>query len=170
MARRVTVLAAAALVAAGLFAGWGAWSWLTAARDDTLAAAAARDEALRAGREHVAQVTTLDYRDVEAGIRRWLAVSTGPLRDEYAATDERTRTRLREGGTVATGRVLEAALSELDVEAGTAKMLVSVEITTARDGTEPAATRNRFVAGLRRTDGGWKLSALDAVPVGGGAS
>lgn len=169
MVDRLRTLAVAAVVAAAAFAGWGGWSWLTAAGDDTLTRAAARDEALRAGREHVARLTTMDYHDVEAGLDRWLAAATGPLRHELANTGDKTRTELRDRGTVATGKVLDAALAELDTRAGTAKMLVSVEITTATEGSEPADTRNRFVARLERTADGWKLSALDPVPVAGGA-
>lgn len=168
MAVKVTLLrvAVAVLIAAVGFAGWAGWSWLAATGDDGLRHAAVRDEALAAGRAHVAELTTLDYHDVDAGIARWLTVSTGPLHDRLAGTDAQTRNSLRQGATVATGTVLDAAVSELDQRAGTAKLLVSVEITTARQGAAPAAKRNRFVAGLSLTGTGWKVSALDQVPVG----
>ncbi len=156
------------LVAAAAFAGWAAWSWLSASGDEALGYAAARDEALRAGREQVAQLTTLDYHDVDAGLARWLEVSTGPLHDKLAGTDEQTKNSLRQGGTVSTGAVLDAAVSELDQHAGTAKLLVSVEITQAKQGSAPATKRNRFVAALTRTGAGWKLAALDQVPMGAG--
>lgn len=156
------------LVAAIAFAGWAGWTWLRASGDDALSFAAARDEALLAGRQQVAELTTLDYHDVDAGLARWLAVSTGPLHDKLAGTDEQTKNSLRQGGTVSTGAVLDAAVSELDQHAGTAKLLVSVEITQARQGTAPATKRNRFVAALTRTGAGWKLSALDQVPLGAG--
>ena len=148
------------------FAGWGGWTWLQAGSDDAIAYATTRDEVLAVGREHVATLTTLDYHDVDGGIEKWLAVSTGGLRDELAATDATTRKSLTDGATVATGRVLDAAVSELDTRTGAAKLLVSVEISTAKGDAPPAAKRNRFVAALSRTDGGWKLSALDQVPLG----
>ncbi|HEV2778077.1 MAG TPA: hypothetical protein VGX25_01625 [Actinophytocola sp.] len=154
------------LVAAAGFAGWAGWYWLAAAGDEAVGYAEARDDVLRAGRAHVAELTTLDYHDVDAGIARWLSVSTGPLHDRLARTDEQTKSRLRQGATVATGTVLDAAVSELDQRAGTAKLLVSVEITTARAGAEPATKRNRFIASLARTGAEWKLSALDQVPFG----
>ena len=162
----LTKVAIVLLVAAAGFAGWAGWSWLQASGDNALGFAATRDEALRAGREQVAVLTTLDYHDVDAGIARWLAVSTGPLHDRLAGTDQQTRNSLRQGGTVSTGAVLDAAVSELDQRAGTAKLLVSVEITQARDGVAPATKRNRFTAALSRTEAGWKLSALDQVPLG----
>jgi len=156
----------ALVVCALAFAGWAGWTWWQASHDDSLAYSHARDEVLSAGRSHVALLTTLDSSDVDAGISRWLTVSTGPLRDELSATDAKTRQTLHDGGTVATGQVLDAAVSELDVRGGTAKLLVSVEIDTSVRGGEPASKRNRFVAGLTRTDRGWLLSALDQVPLG----
>ena len=93
-------------------------------------------------------------------------MSTGGLRDELAATDAQTRKALTDGGTVATGRVLDVAVSELDTRAGTAKLLVVVEISTAKDGSPPVEKRNRFLAGMSRVDGEWKLSAMDQVPLG----
>jgi Mce-associated membrane protein len=165
VAREVKVMLGV-VVAALVFAGWGGWTWLQAGNDDSLAYAEVRDEVLATGRTQVATLTTLDAHDVDAGIDKWLAVSTGGLRDELAATDQRTRQALTTAGTVATGRVLDAAVSELDTRAGTAKLLVSVEISTAKDGAPPVAKRNRFIAGMSRVDGGWKLSALDQVPLG----
>jgi Mce-associated membrane protein len=160
--RAALVLAVAALA----FAGWSGWTWWQAGNDESLAYANTRDEVLDAGRSHVTLLTTLDSSDVDGGIDRWLGVSTGPLRDELAATDEATRKTLREAGTVSTGRVLDAAVSELNTRAGTAKLLVSVEIATTKGGGPPATKRNRFVAGLSSTDGGWLVSALDQVPLG----
>lgn len=165
--RRWLVAAAAALLAAAtLFTGWAAWSWHAATTDEAVAYAVARDEALRAGREHLAQLTSMDHHDVDAGMARWLDVSTGPLRDELAGADESTRAALRTGGAVSTGVVLDAAISELDQRAGTARLLASVEITVTKAGAAPAVKRNRFVAQLTRTDAGWKLSAIDQVPLG----
>jgi Mce-associated membrane protein len=161
----VKVMLAVVVLALG-FAAWAGWTWFQAGNDDDLSYAAARDEVLATGRVQVATLTTLDYHDVDGGIEKWLAVSTGGLRDELAATSQETRQQLEAGGTVATGRVLDAAVSELDTRSGSAKLLVSVEISTAKDGAPPAARRDRFVAAMSRVDNGWKLSALDQVPLG----
>lgn len=165
MAREVKVMLGVVVLALA-FAGWGGWTWLRADGDDALAYATAREEVLAAGRTQAAILTTLDAHDVDGGIEKWLAASTGGLRDELAATDAKTRQALTDAGTVATGRVLDAAVSELDTRAGTAKLLVVVEISTAKDGGPPVAKRNRFVAGMSRVDGTWKLSAMDQVPLG----
>jgi Mce-associated membrane protein len=163
---RLVHVAVAVLAMAVVFAGWAGWTWLRVSGDDSLDYTAARDDALREGRQHVAELTSLDYHDVDKGIARWLEVSTGPLHDQLASTGEQTRNTLRQNATVATGAVLDAAVSELDQRAGTARLLVSVEITQAKDGTPASAKRNRFVAALAHTDTGWKVSALDQVPLG----
>jgi Mce-associated membrane protein len=159
-------LAIGLVVAALVFAGWAGWTWWQADHDETIQFAQTRDEVVATGRSHVTLLTTLDSAEVDAGIDRWLDVSTGPLREELAGTDESTRATLRKAGTVSTGRVLDAAVSELNLRAGTAKLLVSVEIATTKGGGPPATKRNRFVAALTRTDHGWLLSALDQVPLG----
>nr|WP_158888977.1 hypothetical protein [Amycolatopsis anabasis] len=154
------------VVAAAAFAAWAGWSWFSAAQDDSLAYQRTRAEVSDTGRRQIAELSTLDYHQVEQGIARWLDASTGALRDQLARTDGGTKTSLAQNGTVATGKVLDAAVSELDTHAGTAKMLASVEITVAKEGAAPAVKRNRFTAQLTRTDAGWKLSALDQLPVG----
>jgi Mce-associated membrane protein len=148
------------------FAGYAGWTWFRADNDDSLGYATTRDEVLAAGRTQVATLTTLDYHDVDGGIDKWLAVSTGGLRDELSATDAKTREALTDGATVSTGRVLDAAVSELNLRAGSAKLLVSVEISSAKAGTPTSSKRDRFVAAMSRLDDGWKLSALDRVPLG----
>ncbi|MCT2586075.1 hypothetical protein JT362_23430 [Actinophytocola sp. S1-96] len=158
--------ALALAVAALAFAVWGGWTWWQASTDESVEFARTRDEVLATGRSHVTLLTTLDSSDVDAGIDRWLDVSTGALRDELESTDRKTRETLAKGGTVATGRVLDAAVSELNTRAGTAQLLVSVEIATSTAGGPETTKRNRFVAGLTRTDHGWLLSALDQVPLG----
>lgn len=155
-----------AVVVTAAFAGWSGVSWYRTAHSEELSYGTARDEALAAGRDLVARLCTLDYHRLDEGLAQWLDASTGPLHDRLAHPDEATKKTLTQDATVSTGKVLDAALSELDEHAGTAKLLASVEITAQKEGVAPATKRNRFAAGLTRTDGGWKLSALDELPVG----
>ncbi|MDI5978340.1 hypothetical protein [Amycolatopsis magusensis] len=161
-------LAIGLLVAAVVFAGASGWLWVSAAVDDDLSYAQSRDDALAAGRQQIAELNSLDHHRVDEGIGRWLEVSTGKLHDELARTDEATRKSLREGGTVATGKVLDAAVNSLDDHTGTARLLASVEITVAKEGAATSTKRNRFSAQLTRTEAGWKVSAMDQVPIGAG--
>ncbi|WP_244231396.1 hypothetical protein [Saccharomonospora piscinae] len=173
MARRVIPgddrarFALAVVVATAVFAVWNAVAWVSAATDDTLDTAAVRDEALAAGRDHVVALTTMDHNDVETGLRRWLEVTTGTLRDELAATEPDTLAAVERARTVATAEVRGAALAELDAERGRATMLASVTITTTREGGEEVAARTRYRLELRDTGDGWKVAELDTV---GGAA
>ena len=164
--RPFLVAGCVALAAAAVFAGWSGVAWYRAANDQASTYGTARDDALQHGRELVAELSSLDYHHVDQDIARWLDASTGPLHDQLARTDDATKKTLTQDSTVASGKVLDAALSELDDHAGTAKLLASVEITIAKQGVAPATKRNRFAAALTRTDAGWKLSALDQLPVG----
>ncbi|MEV6880082.1 hypothetical protein [Amycolatopsis sp. NPDC051128] len=158
--------AVVAVVATAAFAGWSGVTWYRTAHSEAVTYGTARDEALASGRELVARLCTLDYHRLDQGLAEWLDASTGPLRDRLAHTDEATKKTLTQGATVSTGKVLDAGLSELDEHAGTAKLLASVEITALKEGVAPSTKRNRFAAGLTRTESGWKLSALDELPVG----
>lgn len=160
------LLSCVALAAAVAFAGWAGFSWYRAANDPASTFGSTRDDALRSGRQLVTSLSSLDYHHVDADLARWLDASTGPLHDQLARTDDTTKKTLTQGASVSTGKVLDAALSELDEHVGTAKLLASVEITIAKEGVAPATKRNRFAAALTRTGQGWKLSALDQLPVG----
>ncbi|SEP51454.1 hypothetical protein [Amycolatopsis saalfeldensis] len=164
--RRKPVWAAAvALAAAAVFAGWSGYSWYSASHSTSTTYGQTRDEALATGRTLVATLNTLDYHQVDAGLSRWLDASTGPLHDQLARTTPQTKQALAAGATVATGKVLDAGLSELDTHAGTAKLIASVEVTVAKAGAAPATRRNRYAATLTRTASGWKLSTLDQLAV-----
>lgn len=162
----------AALVAAALICALGGWSYADARGDEDLAYAKARDAALTDGKHHLARLNSLDGRSaksVEAGLGAWLDSSTGPLHDQLRRTRAKDAGELTKSGSTARGKVTDAALTALDERTGTAELIatVDVEVTprTGRGGTE----RKRFGATLERTSDGWKVKALTAVPVGGGA-
>lgn len=163
--RRARVLAGASLAVALAFCGTGAWTYAQARTDDGLAFAGERDAALAQGRDHIAVLTTLDASTrerAEAGITAWRDVSTGPLHTELSATRAAT-------GASARATVTEAAVTALDVRAGTAKLIATVRVDVTPQGTAKATSdRKRLEAVLERTgDDTWKVRALSAVPVAG---
>jgi Mce-associated membrane protein len=151
------------VVVAAAFAGWSGWQWLRAT-DSAGAYADTRQEVLRVGEQGIANLTTLDYRRVDEGLDRWLESSTGTLRDSLLQSRDDSRKRLEEGKSTTVGKVVDAAVTELDQE--NAQVIAAVEVTVAPEGGQPVVKRNRFEAGLSRTDSGWKLSSLRAVEVG----
>ncbi|MEU0126860.1 MULTISPECIES: hypothetical protein [unclassified Streptomyces] len=162
----------AALLAAALVCALGAWSYAQARGDDTLAYAKSRDAALADGERHLARLTSMDGKNaagVESGLTAWLAASTGPLHDRLESTRRKDAGELTESGATARGKVTDAALTALDERAGTAALIATVDVQvtprTGKGGTE----RKRFEATLARTGQGWKVKALEALPVGGGS-
>ncbi|MFV2176015.1 hypothetical protein ACFHW2_42285 [Actinomadura sp. LOL_016] len=152
--------AVALVVLAAVLAVWGGRSWYAAAHDDGAAYSRVRAEALRAGEQAVQNLNTLDYRTLEPDLRTWRDSTTGELHREIAQGGAAFEKRVREAKTVTSAKVLEAAVAELDVRSGRARVLVAVEITVAPPEGDPVVKQDRLVARLDRTDGGWKLSGL----------
>ncbi|MEV7108843.1 hypothetical protein AB0N49_34420 [Streptomyces atroolivaceus] len=161
----------AVMLAAVLVCGLGGWSYAQARGDDTLAYAKARDAALADGRSRLARLNSMDggsAASVRSGLTAWLAASTGPLHDRLESTRKKDTAELTGSGATARGKVTDAALTALDDRAGTATLIATVEVEiTPRKGAG-GTERKRFEAALARTGDGWKIKALDAIPVGSG--
>ncbi|MFJ8863147.1 hypothetical protein ACIRD8_32560 [Streptomyces sp. NPDC102451] len=169
--RTRTGLGWSALLAAVLVCALGTWSYAQARGDGTLAYAKSRDAALADGKRHLARLTSMDGRNaasVKSGIGAWLDASAGPLHDRLESSRKKDAAELTESGATARGKVTDAALTALDDRAGTAALIATVDVVvtprTGKGGTE----RKRFEVTLTRTGDGWKVKALDALPVGSG--
>ncbi|GAA4425565.1 hypothetical protein GCM10023148_28490 [Actinokineospora soli] len=160
---RFRVLAMALFAVALAFAVYGGVQWWSASTSTAADQAALRDEALRSATSAVEVFNTLDHRAVDEGLDRWQAVSTGPLADELAGSRESSRARIVEARTITEGKVVDAAVTELDPARGTASVIASVEVVVTPDGGVAATKRLRFAAELSRTDRGWLLSGIAQV-------
>jgi Mce-associated membrane protein len=158
-----------AVLAAG-FAGWAGWSWYHSAAPGPTPAAQLRDQALQAGEQAVLNFNTLDYRKVAAGLALWEQSSTGPLRAEISAGRAQFEQQIQQTKTVTTARILDAALTALNARAGTASIIVAIQITVTPAHGSPVIKQSRLAGTLVRTRSGWKLSQLGQVPVGAAGS
>jgi Mce-associated membrane protein len=161
----LTVAITLVVIAAG-FAGWFGWSWYNAEHSGSTAGARARDEVLREGEQAVQNFNTLDYRSLSQGLNLWQSSSTGTLHSEITRGRVTFEQEIRKAKTVTTATVLDAALTSLNQEAGTANIMVALQITV-KPATGAATTKqSRLEGALQRTDSGWKLSSLGQVPIG----
>ncbi|WP_158893001.1 hypothetical protein [Amycolatopsis anabasis] len=144
---------------------WFGLSWWTAEHDDGLRQGAVREEVLSAGRQGIATLNTLDYRRVDDGYRRWLDASTGALHDELAQNPDASKAKIGQAKAVSIGKVVDAAVTELDEDAGKAKVIAALETTVTPEGGQEVTKHNRFEAELTRTGAEWKLNAVGQVPV-----
>ena len=145
-----------------LVAGFG---WWRAATDESIDLAQTRDKVLVTAYDRIEVLNTLDYRDVDAGLKSWLDATTGTLNDQLAQVGKEDRQLLRDQEKVTTAKVVDAALIDLDDGAGTATAIASLEITVKGTTGEPSVKRNRFSANLVRVDGDWLLENLQQVAV-----
>lgn len=165
-ARRTAVAWAATLTAALLLCGFSAWSYADTRGDGALSYGKARDAALDAGERGVARLNTVDSAHVDRDLDAWLGVTTGPLHDQLTRTHGSDTATMKAAGTSTSGTVTDAAVTELDARAGTAKIIVTVQVRLAPKSGTASTDRKRFEANLARTGGRWKLAALTAVPIG----
>ncbi|TYL55934.1 hypothetical protein FXB39_01685 [Nocardioides sp. BGMRC 2183] len=140
----------------------------SAAADPDRARADLRDQAIIEGTAAVETMNSMDHRDVAAGLEAWESVTTGTLHDQVAAITPDEQELLAEQGKVATGKVVQAALTELTDT--TATMIAAVEVSVIDgDGSQgddaPTVKRNRFSADLVLIDGHWKVEDLGQVAV-----
>ena len=157
-----------AVLAAG-FAAWSGWSLYQASNAGPAAAAQLRDQVLQAGEQAVQNFNTLDYRKIAAGLALWEQSSTGPLHAEISAGRAQFIRQIEATKTVTTARILDGALTALNPRAGTASIMVAIQITVTPANGSPATKQSRLLGTLTRTPSGWKLSALGQVPVGAAA-
>ena len=168
-----TPLVATALVLAVLatvFAAWSGWSWYRASAAGSPPDAQLRDQVLQAGEQAVQNFNTLDYRKVAAGLALWEQSSTGPLHAEITAGRAQFTQQIEQTKTITTARILDGALTALNPRAGTASIIVAVQITVTPASGSPVTKQSRLAGTLTRTSSGWKLSQLGQVPVGAAAS
>jgi len=166
-------LVATALVLATLaavFAAWSGWSWYRASTAGPPPGAQLRDHVLQAGEQAVRNFNTLDYRRVTAGLALWEQSSTGPLHAEISAGRAQFERQIQQTKTITTARILDGALTALNPRAGTASIIVAVQITVTPANGSPVTKQSRLAGTLTSTASGWKLSQLGQVPVGAAAS
>lgn len=147
-------------VAAAACAGWFGWSWHSAAHSSALADARARDVVLADGEQAVLNFNTLDYHQASTGLKLWLDSSTGSLHSQLSTSLQQEVKLVQGKKTVTTAKILDAAVTALDTSAGTASVMVAVDVTVTPAKGSPFSERQSEVGQLTRTAAGWKLSAL----------
>ncbi|REE97813.1 hypothetical protein [Thermomonospora umbrina] len=154
------------VVVAAVFLGFAAWSFWQSGSAEGADLAKDRDLVLKTGKEQVAALNSMDVKNVDDGLRRWLNASTGALHDQYKRESAVSRQKILGEGTSAAATVVDAAVTTLDRRAGNAQIIASLEISLTPERGAASVQRKRYEAGLTRTSGGWKIKSLTVIPVG----
>lgn len=150
--RRITgVLAGFAAVAVGA-AGWSGLSWYRTAHDESLTSGTARDAVLQDAQQATVNLNTLDYRRVQEGLALWQQSATGSLLDEIRANRTTYAQVITDTKTATAAGALDGAVAQLDERAGTAQVLIGVDVTAVRHGGQPSCVRRRIQLEMRRSD------------------
>jgi Mce-associated membrane protein len=143
--------------------------WWNTSHGESAQVATSRDQALAAARQIAVNLQTLDYTTVDKGLDTWEASATGPLLHEFQTHHRQYAAQIVAARTATTARLVDAALSDLDVAAGRATAIAAVDVsaTQVADGGRslPTTKQVRIQLNLVRTpDAGWKAAAAGPVP------
>ncbi|MEU6084196.1 hypothetical protein [Streptomyces sp. NPDC047108] len=158
----LALFAVAALIATAVLG----WEYRDAGRTDS-----ARTEALAAARKAAPEILSYDYRHLERDFAAAKSHLTGPFREKYGKTTKSVvaPTAKRYHGvvkaTVATPSSGDAPAASV-VSASPDKVVVLLfmnQVTNSTQVSGPRLDLNRVRMTLQQADGGWKVSAVDAL-------
>lgn len=145
-----------------LLAAWFGWSWWSAAHSTVANRAQDRDTVLAAAGDALTALNTIDYHDPGPAVDRWIQVTTGELGKTLSGDRQVQLDRATASKTVASARVNQAAVAELNSDAGTARVIAVLDVQLSTNGAPSAPSRARLNAALTRTDAGWKVDSVQA--------
>ncbi|PZS22554.1 MAG: hypothetical protein DLM61_25815 [Pseudonocardiales bacterium] len=165
-----TAILAVAVVAVVAFAatGWFAVSWYRAAHDGSLSLGMDRDDVSRDAQRSMLTLNTLDYRRVQDGLTLWEQSAAGSLLTQLHANRDSYARAITDSAAITTARVLDAAVASLNEGAGTAQVLVGVDVTSQAEQGDPSCVHRRVRLDMIRVGDAWKVGTL--TPVGDGYS
>jgi Mce-associated membrane protein len=162
--RIATIVVAAIALLSCVAAAWFGVSWYRAAHDDSLVLGMARDGALRDAQQAAVNLNTLDYRRVQDGLNLWEQSATGTVLKEVQSNRANYARAITDSKTTTTARALDGAVADINERAGTARVLVGVDVTSKPAQGDATCLRWRMQLEMLRTDSAWKVDKL--APVG----
>lgn len=162
--RTATLVMAVVAVLAFVAAGWFGVSWYWAAHDKSLDLGRDRDAVLRDAQRATLDLDTLDYRRVQDGLTLWEQSAAGPLLTQLRANRNTYARAITDSTTISIAKVLDAAVAALDERAGTAQVLVGVDVTSQSERGDPSCAHRRVRLEMIRAGNAWKVGTL--APVG----
>lgn len=132
--------------------------------DDSVKVTTARDAALDAGGKGAVVMNTLDYRTVDAGMDAWERITTGDLHDQIVNGRTQSKQAITDAKSVTEAKLLSAAVEDVNEQAGTATVLVSMKVNVTVGSAAPIDKYMRLKCTLLRTGQDWKLNGIGQVP------
>lgn len=155
------VLVAAAVLSV-LAASVTGYAWWRAAADDSFARGRERDAVLAAAGPELVTLNTIDYRSAGADVDRWIAATTGQYGKDLAGDRQVQIDRATAARTVSTASLVQAAVTEIDVPAGKARLLAVLDVRVSTGGGAVSPRLNRLTVDVSRSVSGWKIAGVQA--------
>ncbi|MEU8637396.1 hypothetical protein AB0C38_34910 [Amycolatopsis sp. NPDC048633] len=145
-----------------LAAGFTGYSWWRAASDDSAARGRERDAVLAAAGPELVTLNTIDYRSAGADVDRWIAATAGQYGKDLAGDRQVQIDRATTARTVSSASLVQAAVTEIDVSRGTARLLAVLDVRVSTSGGAVSPRLNRLTVDVSRADSGWKIAGVQA--------
>lgn len=137
--------------------------WAVTLTDGSRELAQTRDVVLVDARQAAINLNSLDFENVQAGLDLWEQSSTAGLLEEFRSNRAEYAQLVTESQRTTEATVPDAAVAELDLRAGIARVIVGVDVQVTAQGQEPSLFRQRLQMEMTRTEAGWKASRADIV-------
>lgn len=158
--RRPSVPVVALLLALLLSLGATGWSWQESREDDKLEDA--RRAVTTVAQTYAINLTTYDHATLDRDFARVLDNSTGSFKNQYTLASQTLRGLIAKFKAVATGKVLEIAVTSVDSRRAEVLLFVDQTVTNA-NAKDPRIDRSRMKMGLEKQDGRWLINSLDLI-------
>ncbi|MFN2477826.1 MAG: hypothetical protein ABR615_01445 [Pseudonocardiaceae bacterium] len=162
--RTAIMVVAVVAVIAFAAAGWFGVSWYRAAHGKSLVVGTDRDTVLGDAQRAMVTLNTLDYRRVQDGLALWEQSTTGALLSQLRANRDAYARAITDSAAVTTASILDAAVASINERAGTAEVLLGVDVTSQSEQGDPSCAHRRVRLDMVRAGSTWKVSTL--APVG----
>lgn len=120
-------------------------------------------DALTAGTDFASLFFTMDYRTLDDYSDRVEAGSTGSFRSDFAAKRGELRRLLSEQRSTSQGRVLVAAVRDVEPTSATVLVAADQDVHSTATGGKPVSNRYRVAERLRLIDGRWLVEDLEPI-------
>jgi Mce-associated membrane protein len=145
-----------------LAAAFSGWSWWRAAADDSYARGRERDAVLAAAGPQLVTLNTIDHRTAAADVDRWIAATTGQYGKDLAGDRQLQIDRATTARTVSTASLVQAAVTEIDVATGSARLLAVLDVRVSTGGNAVSPRLNRLTVDVARAGSEWKIAGVQA--------
>lgn len=141
----------------------GLLGWLGFRTVQPLQAAQQRELFLQAGRQGALDLTSVNYAEVDADVRRILERSTGTFHDDFQTRSQPFVDVVKRNQSKRQGSIIEAGLQS--VTGDSARVLVVVSVKTSNAGVdEPQPHSFRMRIDVQKMPGGVKVSNVEFMP------